>query len=133
MEGEVIETKTVAHLDCEQIAKVVNGFSGIHRLPVPRYSAVKVDGVPLYKRARAGEVFEPPVREMKVLSMSLAACERVGDFFELTVEMNVASGVYVRSVVEVLGEVLGTVATTTSLRRTSIGEHNVASLNVFTI
>ena len=67
-------------------------------LPVPAYSAIKVDGRRLYQRARAGEVFEPPVRTMVVYRAQRMAL--AGEF--ATFELDCSGGTYVRSVVETL-------------------------------
>lgn len=86
-------------------------------LSVPAFSAIKVDGQRLYKRARAGEQFEPPEREMTVYRarrMDLA-CEYA------TFELDCSGGTYVRSVVETLGD-----AYCEELVRLRIGEMRLA-------
>jgi tRNA pseudouridine55 synthase len=69
-------------------------------LPVPAFSAVKVGGTRLYKRARAGEEFSPPERKMTVYRarrMDLA-----GEY--ATFELDCSGGTYVRSIVETLDD-----------------------------
>lgn len=69
-------------------------------LPVPAYSAIKVDGKRLYQRARAGEVFEPPVRTMVVYrAQRMALAGELATFV-----LDCSGGTYVRSVVETLGD-----------------------------
>jgi tRNA pseudouridine55 synthase len=67
-------------------------------LPVPAYSAIKVDGKRLYKRAREGEEFEPPVRTMTVYRAR--RMDYAGEY--ATFELECSGGTYVRSVVETL-------------------------------
>lgn len=69
-------------------------------LPVPAYSAIKVEGRRLYKRARAGEDFTPPVRTMVVYRAQRMALD--GEF--ATFELDCSGGTYVRSVVETLSD-----------------------------
>lgn len=67
-------------------------------LAVPAFSAIKVDGERLYAKARRGEEFEPPVRQMTVYR-----AERMSATPETaTFEIECAGGTYVRSVVATL-------------------------------
>lgn len=87
--------------------------SGELELPVPKLSAIKVDGQRLYAKARRGDDFEPPVRKMTVYRAERMA---LGD--ETAVfEIDCAGGTYIRSVVETLND-----AYCSDLRRTKVGE-----------
>lgn len=86
------------------------------RLPVPAHSAIKVDGERLYAKARRGEDFEPPVREMTVYRAE--RMQLLGE--RATFELDVAGGTYVRSVVATLED-----AYCEQLRRTRVGELSV--------
>ncbi|PIR87555.1 MAG: tRNA pseudouridine(55) synthase TruB [Candidatus Harrisonbacteria bacterium CG10_big_fil_rev_8_21_14_0_10_45_28] len=121
LEGDVIEEKPVPDLDEKKIEEVLEGMVGTLELAVSIYSAIKKDGRPLYKYARAGQDVGAPVRAMTILSAKLLKIE--GDV--LTVELEVKSGVYIRSVGEELGRCLGTVATLANLRRTKIGPYKI--------
>jgi tRNA pseudouridine55 synthase len=128
MEGRVITESDVPEISEEKIRVAIAGLIGKHSLPVPMYSAVKIGGRPLYKIARkkekGGELTEeeknitPPVKEMEVLSARLL--ETKGNV--LTIEMEVSSGSYIRTLGEELGRRLGYPATLAGLRRTKIGE-----------
>ena len=120
-DGEVVERTAVSGLDHETLTRACAACTGTLRLPVPRYSAIKVDGGPLYKKARRGEEFDPPTREMIVHDIRYTDLIKRDDAYLCELEMDVASGVYVRSVVEALGRELGVPATTAALRRTRIG------------
>jgi tRNA pseudouridine55 synthase len=110
-DGEVITTRPVAeNLDIESALHPLRGK--IIQTP-PKYAAIKMDGVALYKRARRGEDVEPPPRGVDVHRLDLI--QRDGDRLHLHVECG--SGTYVRSLVRDLGEALGCGAHLTALRR----------------
>ncbi len=125
MAGAVLESKSVGELSNGDIAKAMSSLIGELELPVPAYSAVKVRGRALYKRARSGEEFETPVKTMRVLKAVLEDVERQGDKVLIRVEFEVGSGTYIRSLAEELGRRLGYPATLYTLRRTRIGEFRV--------
>ena len=121
MEGEIVEIKEVTKLQKDVVKQVLWDVQGTVKLPVPKYSAVKVDGKALYKKARAGEEFEPPVRDMRIYQAKLLFFRRDLGENVITVRLEVASGVYIRSIVEEIGRKLGYPAVTMNLRRTKIG------------
>jgi tRNA pseudouridine55 synthase len=86
---------------------------------VPAYSAVKVGGVRLYRRARAGEAVEGPVRSVRIGRLELVRFDEAAQEAELLVECS--SGTYVRQLVADLGQRAGAGAHCTSLERTRIG------------
>ncbi len=73
LEGELLKEKVVTtdDISLEEISSVVDSLVGTHRLPVSAYSAIKKDGVPMYKRARKAQekgkqVIDVPLRDMTV-------------------------------------------------------------------
>ncbi|MDQ6915597.1 MAG: tRNA pseudouridine(55) synthase TruB [Actinomycetota bacterium] len=90
--------------------------TGTVRQRPPAHSAVKVEGERAYRRARRGEAFELPEREVHV--HRFAEVGRQGDRVELEIECS--SGTYVRSLVADLGD-----AYCEALRRTAIGPFRV--------
>jgi tRNA pseudouridine55 synthase len=86
--------------------------TGVIRLPVPAYSAIKVGGERLYAKARRGESFDPPSREMTVYR----ARRMQFDGERATFEIECAGGTYVRSVVATLED-----AYCEALERTRVG------------
>ncbi len=132
MEGEVLEEKEVSTLiQIDTIAASLSTLLGDIVLPVSAYSAIKVDGVPMYKRARAaekkGEQAEGvPERQMRVDAAEILANETIiyesKQFQLVTVRFAVGSGTYIRSLAEELGRRLGYPATLFNLRRTKVGE-----------
>lgn len=91
---------------------------------VPAYSAVRVDGERLYHRARRGESVATPERSMLVHELELVDYDR--DACELTVELRVSKGTYVRQIAVDLGELLGCGAYCQALRRTAVGHLEIA-------
>ena len=125
MEGDVVEKKEVKNLQKDVVKQVLRDIQGTVKLPVPKYSAVKVDGEKLYKKARDGEDFEAPERDMRIYQAKLLFFRKDLGENVITVRLEVASGVYVRSVAEEIGRRLGYPAVTMSLRRTRIGRYLV--------
>lgn len=129
LEGEVIESKDASLLTKVEVSEALETLIGMQRLPVSAYSAIKKDGVPMYKRARRaekkGEVVEDvPVRDMEVKEVELIGFE-AGDQAVARVRFFVGSGTYIRSLGEELGRRLGYPATLQSLRRTKVGEFDI--------
>jgi tRNA pseudouridine55 synthase len=123
MEGEVLEEKEATQVTQEMIVTAALKLVGTLHLPVPAYSAVKQGGVALYKKARAGKNVVVPYRDMEVYAVRFIAYDIQKHVVEL--EMDVASGVYVRSVAEKFGELLGLPATVYELRRVKVGNFDV--------
>jgi tRNA pseudouridine55 synthase len=135
MEGVVLEERMVAEqFEEETISTTLTSLQGEITLPVSAYSAIKVAGVPMYKRARAaeqkGEVADPvPARLMRVDAAELIASKPLTfenkDFQLVTVRFAVGSGTYIRSLAEEFGRRLGYPATLYTLRRTKVGEFRI--------
>ena len=89
----------------------------------PAYSAIKTDGVPAHRTARAGgtPVLEP--RPITVHAAELVAID--ADASAWDVDFRVSKGTYVRALARDLGAAAGTVAHLTGLRRTAVGETGV--------
>jgi tRNA pseudouridine55 synthase len=108
-DGEITETGRVP-------ARPLRLPTGELRQRPPVYSAVKVGGERAYKRARRGEAFELPERQVTVHRFDCVADE--GD--EAVFEIECSSGTYVRSLIADLGD-----AFCLELRRTRIGPFGV--------
>src|ERR1700677_4139292 len=70
-EGEVMETRPVPPLTGAEVQAAMNGFLGDQYQTPPMFSAIKIGGVPLYKRARNGEEVEREPRFIRVMSWDL--------------------------------------------------------------
>lgn len=101
----------------EEILTALERFKGeISQLP-PMYSAVKVDGKRLYDLARQGVTVERKPRTITVYDITL--CEFDEQAQEGLVEISCSKGTYIRTIINDLGEMLGTLGTMSSLVRTS--------------
>lgn len=113
LEGEVVLERAVPAISDERLEAALARLRGrITQVP-PAYSAIKVDGEPLYLKARRGEAVDVPAREVEVYRLDVLS--RQDDRLELYVECG--SGTYVRSLAVDLGEDLGCGAHLTALRR----------------
>nr|WP_249784849.1 tRNA pseudouridine(55) synthase TruB [Pseudomonas oryzihabitans] len=120
-EGEVLERRAVA-VDEAAIQAALPAFRGqIEQIP-PMYSALKRDGQPLYKLARAGEVVEREARSVTIARLELLALQKD----RATLEVACSKGTYVRTLVEDLGARLGCGAHVAELRRTQAGPFGLA-------
>ena len=124
-DGEVIETRPIPSLDKDQIEMLLlTHFSGqIEQVP-PIYSALKVQGQPLYKLARKGIEVEVKSRQVMIHSIRLLAIREQ----ELDLEVFCSKGTYIRSIVQDLGELLGCGAHVSRLRRTHVGGYNASQM-----
>ena len=116
-EGEVVERKDVPDFSLEQINDVLQHFVGeISQIP-PMHSALKQNGVPLYKLARKGIEVEREARKVTIYSIDEVVLS--GD--KLSFMVRCTKGTYIRTLVEDIGEKLGCGAHVTALRRADVG------------
>jgi tRNA pseudouridine55 synthase len=101
---------------------VLARFLGPQTQIPPMHSALKQDGVPLYKLARKGLEVERAARHIDVLSLDLISLD--GDC--MIVDCRVSKGTYIRVLAEDIGEALGCGAHLTGLRRTATGGYSIA-------
>jgi len=133
LEGEVLEEKKVEETPAVLQSKISNALAdmiGELELRVSAYSAIKVDGVPMYKRARKAEkdgevVSQVPLRTMQVYEAELFRIVNSGEKPYATVRFSVGSGTYIRSLAEELGRRIGYPATLQNLRRTKVGQFEI--------
>jgi len=113
MEGAVVETAPVPPFDALRLAEVLRQFHGRQSQIPPMYSALKRDGQPLYKLARAGIEVERSAREIEISALRLLA----SDNSLLELEVLCSKGTYVRTLAEDIAKALGTCGHVESLRR----------------
>ena len=117
LEGKVLYERSLDGIDEAVIRGSLALFTGtISQIP-PMFSALKRDGVPLYKLARKGEEVEREPRQLTIHSLIIDRIEL--PLVAFTVRCS--RGTYVRSLARDMGEALGCGAHLTSLRRTSSG------------
>jgi tRNA pseudouridine55 synthase len=115
--GRVIETSDAPPPDAATLLSRLSRFLGEMEQVPPMYSALKKDGVPLYKLARAGKTVERASRRVTIHWMEPVSV----DGADVVVRIKCSSGTYVRSLVEDIGAAVGLGATMVELVRESIG------------
>jgi tRNA pseudouridine55 synthase len=119
--GACVESAAVPPLDQPALDALAARLTGRRQQVPPMYSALKRDGVPLYKLARRGIEVEREAREIEItrLVLALEAPDRVG------FDVACSKGTYVRVLAAEIGAALGTVAHLERLRRTRVGAFGV--------
>jgi len=125
-DGKVLERVAVSVSELE-VKNALDSFIGEYDQVPPMYSALKVNGQPLYKLARQGIEIERKARRVTAYDIRYAGLEGV----TLSFEVDCSSGFYVRSLVEDVGRMLGCGAHVKTLRRTRIGKLDVEDALTF--
>lgn len=115
-EGAVVETGPLPTLDAAVIEAVRPRFLGRQTQVPPMYSALKRDGQPLYKLARAGIEVERAAREIELFDLQVQGF--TADRIEL--ETVCSKGTYIRVLAEDFAKALGTCGHVTMLRRVHV-------------
>ncbi len=122
LEGDVLLRKSTDFLTKELVAEAAAKFVGrIEQVP-PMYSALKKNGIPLYKLARQGIELPREPREVQIYRFVLKEFAGPTAIFEI----DCSKGTYVRQLAEDLGEELGCGACVSSLRRERLGNYDVS-------
>jgi len=117
-DGNVLEEHPVPpDLDAAQLTTAFDQFRGDFYQTPPMVSAIKKDGVPLYKLARQGKTVEREPRFVHVYGYQI---QRV-TLPEVDFRVSCSKGFYVRTYVHDIGQVLGCGAHLAALRRTQSG------------
>lgn len=122
--GSVVEeTPLPCDLSAERCSRVAASFLGDRTQVPPMYSAIKRDGVPLYKLARQGVDVEREPRAVRIDSIALEPL----DPSRLRLRVECSKGTYIRVLAEEIGAALGTCAHLETLRRTRFGHFRLAA------
>lgn len=122
LETKVENIKDISGITNEQIIEAFNFFKGGYEQMPPVYSAKKIDGERAYEFARKGKDVE-----MKSVQISIPELEIVSiNLPEVAFRIVCSKGTYIRALARDIGEKIGCGAYLSSLRRTRIGEYNVA-------
>ena len=121
-DGQVTATAPVPPLDVEKLNLAAEPFLGDQQQTPPMVSAVKKDGVPLYKLARKGIEVPRESRLIHIYNFRFTAYEEPYGAFRVAC----TKGTYVRSLAHELGQKLGCGAHLATLRRTASGRFDVA-------
>ena len=121
-DGEVMETRPVPPLTEADLVAAVKTFLGDQYQMPPMYSAIKIDGQPLYKAARKGEDVEREPRFIRVMSWDILRFASP----QIDFRLRCTKGTYVRTLAHDLGAKLGCGAHLSALRRTATDKFTVA-------
>jgi tRNA pseudouridine55 synthase len=116
IEGHVVAEAPVPGAECAPIRAALARFEGPIRQVPPMYSALKHEGQPLYKLARAGREVPRAAREVTVHALQLLSWEPP----VLVFRVHCSKGTYVRTLAEDIGLELGSRAHLTALRRLAV-------------
>ena len=120
-EGEIVREAPVPVDLQAQLSEIIPTMLGLQPQVPPMYSAVKVQGQPLYKYARQGIEMERKSRNIHIERMDVLSTT------DATVELEIecSGGTYVRTIANDLGEKVGCGAYLQSLVRTQIGRFSL--------
>jgi tRNA pseudouridine55 synthase len=122
LESEPENFKSIQHLTKEEIEKATLPFVGeILQMP-PQHSAIKKDGKRLYESARKGIEVKLDPRKVNIISFEITYIDLPTIGFKVVC----STGTYIRSLVKDFGDALQVGAYMSSLRRTKIGDFEVA-------
>lgn len=119
--GELIKSKDTSFIDTEMIEKSLDSLRGSIQQKVPEFSAVKVAGEPLYKKARRGEYIDTIFRSIDIYELRLL--EFKGK--EISLYIRCSKGTYIRALCNDLGELLGVGGHMSFLLRIKVGNFNL--------
>jgi tRNA pseudouridine55 synthase len=120
-ETEIDHTYPFEHITTDDLETARQSLCGPQEQVPPVFSAIKVDGQPLYKRARRGEIVEVKARPVVIRDFELRRVELPDvDFF-----VSCSKGTYIRSLSYDFGRALDSGAYLTALRRTTIGDYRI--------
>ena len=130
-EGDVLTSATpeqIAAVSAESILSGISKLTGVIQQKPSAVSAIKVDGERAYARVRAGEEVDLPSREVTVSKFEVIGEIRfTNEYIDLDVVVDCSSGTYIRALARDLGDDLGVGGHLTALRRTRIGEFDLAT------
>ncbi|MFI1376481.1 tRNA pseudouridine(55) synthase TruB [Streptomyces longwoodensis] len=129
-EGEITARADASRVTPDAIDAGIAKLSGAIMQVPSKVSAIKIDGVRSYKRAREGEDFEIPARPVTISSFTVhdvrdAVAEDGTPVLDLVVSVVCSSGTYIRALARDLGADLGTGGHLTALRRTRVGPYKL--------
>lgn len=120
-EGTIVRTASTDNLTLEQIQEALPTFLGPQMQMPPRYSAIKIQGQPAYKRTRAGEEITLEARPITITRLDILTWQPP----HLSLAIECSKGTYIRSLAYDLGEHLGCGASLAGLVRTRSGPFNL--------
>ena len=116
LKGEVLSQKKWPLITEYILNKYLDRFRGKIQQKPPRISSVHIKGERAYKRAKKGESFDLPSKEVTIHQLNLIDWNQISGLLEI--EINCSSGTYIRSIARDLGNEIGCGGCLKELRRT---------------
>ena len=123
--GTVLETAPVTAGE-KELLEVLPRFVGPRMQTPPMYSAVKINGQPLYKLARQGMEVERKARPIEILSIQYEGSPAENEY---TLTVKCSKGTYIRVLLEEIAEAMGQKGTMSALRRVAAGVYTEADVH----
>ena len=120
--GTVLETAPVTAGE-KELLEVLPRFVGPRMQTPPMYSAVKINGQPLYKLARQGMEVERKARPIEILSIQYEGSPAENEY---TLTVKCSKGTYIRVLLEEIAEAMSQKGTMSALRRVAAGVYTEA-------
>ena len=125
-EGEVLETKSAAHLSDSEIKDFLASQIGKIMQKPSSVSAIKIDGKSAHQRVRDGEVVDIPAREVEIYEIEIKEIRRSAEVIDIDIRVRCSAGTYIRSIARDLGDALKVGGHLTALRRTLVSPFSIA-------
>ncbi|PWB38840.1 MAG: tRNA pseudouridine(55) synthase TruB [Parcubacteria group bacterium] len=122
LEGAVTINEKAQPFSRVELEKKLKKFIGIQEQTVPIYSAKKIAGHKMHELARRGQEVRAPQSTVEIYSLNI----KDFNWPRLKLEVSCSAGTYIRSLAHDLGQVMGTGALLSGLRRVKIGDFNVS-------
>ena len=117
--GQILEERVPDGITEAALCSVLPNFLGEQMQLPPMYSAVKIQGKPLYKYAREGKAVERKPRPVVIHELEYLGPAGTNRF---SLRVHCSKGTYIRTLLEDIGHALGIPATLAALRRTAAGD-----------
>ncbi|MDR3646856.1 MAG: tRNA pseudouridine(55) synthase TruB [Candidatus Babeliales bacterium] len=120
-EGKLTLVEAIKIPTLQDITEVIKNFIGdISQIP-PKYSAIKIQGQPAYKKVLRGETFEIQPRIIKIYNIEILSY----NWPILKIKVNCGRGTYIRTLARDIGNKLNTGGYLTGLIRTAVGDYTI--------
>ncbi len=126
--GEILQTSS-ERASKDAVERTLEKFTGFQKQVPPMYSAVKINGKKLYELARKGKNIERPAKNITVHELELTGFD--ADLQAGSIRCVVSKGTYVRTLINDIGEALGTFACLNSLVRSRSGVYRLSDCHSF--
>ena len=128
-QGELLVRTPADHIAAADVVAAMKAFTGEIEQRPPAVSAIKVDGVRAYTRARSGEDVVLAVRRVTVSRFEATGFRPDVELgvLDVDVEVTCSSGTYIRALARDIGAALGVGGHLASLRRTRVGAFDLSA------